>query len=86
MNTEKEVIKCIHSITNIPNRDITVEKSLRKDLNFDSMMIISLGMHLEEEIGLNIVQLTERIDFISDISVQDIINVVNSINEIRSED
>ena len=79
MKIEKTVIRCIHNLSNIPIKQITVDKSLQNDLNFDSIMIISLGMHLEEELKVDIIQLTESIDFISDITVNDILIAVKSL-------
>jgi len=75
MNTEKVVIQCIKKIA-LAKINITMETSLINDLQMDSMLLVTLGMLLEEKTGISIVDFSENIDFVSDIKVKQIVELV----------
>lgn len=75
MNAEKVVIQCIKKIA-IVKKDITMETSLIFDLQMDSMLLVTLGMLLEEKVGISIVVFSENIDFVSDVKVKQIVELV----------
>jgi acyl carrier protein len=79
MQVEKVVIRCMQKLSS--NKKIDSDSSLKNDLGMDSMKIISLGLMLEAKLGISIVDLSENIDFISDITAGQIILLVKQLQK-----
>lgn len=72
------VIQCLEKIV---KTKVTPDMGLMSDLKMDSMMLVSLGMILEEKTKISVVDFSENIDFVEDVKVQKIIDFVDSYNK-----
>ncbi|ADL52820.1 acyl carrier protein [Clostridium cellulovorans] len=77
LNVEKVVLQCVKKIrTN--NNKVTLESRLIEDLQMDSMLLVSLAMLLEEKTGVSVITFSENIDFVSDVKVIKLVEVIKN--------
>jgi len=71
-----EKIKSIIKKSGYLNCDVNLSDSLSLDLRLDSLDMVEIGMHIEEEYNIKIT--TEQLDKL--VTVQDIVNLVVRLN------
>ncbi len=78
-NTEERIISVIRE--NMPDRTLNIEKEseLICNLGFDSVRLMGMLYSLEEEFQIEIINGENNFLFFSITSVQDLIDVMNSI-------
>lgn len=69
------VIQCLEKLLKCK---VTPDMGLMSDLKMNSMMMVSLGMILEEKTKISVVDFSENIDFVEDVKVQKLIDFVDS--------